>query len=139
MRDPQGCSRHNPAWSVAGNFGKTVVVVDDEPDIVESIAMVLEGALPDVRVLPTVSPQQALEYAKAGASLLVTDYRMPSMDGFELAQQAQDIDHALPILMVTAFEDKGIQAKATTMGLELVYKPFEPHRLVQLVAGILAS
>lgn len=121
----------------AAGSSRTVVVVDDEADIVESIAMVLEDALPDVRVLATVSPQRALDQARAGASLLVTDYRMPAMDGFELARQALGLDHGLPIVMVTAFEDKGIQAKADRMGLELVFKPFEPERLVRLVAGIL--
>src|SRR5687767_13601700 len=69
----------------------TIVVVDDEADIVEAMTMLLESQFPSAHVLGTQSPQEALDHVK-GAHLLVTDYRMPVMDGLELARRAQKAD-----------------------------------------------
>ena len=117
---------------------RRVVVVDDEADIVESISSLLEHAFPDVKVLPTQSPQEALQNAK-GADLLVTDYRMPIMNGLELAQRAHKADSELPILIVTAYRDSFLQDEAGAMGVDVIHKPLDPGRFVDVVGAALAA
>src|SRR5687768_2518175 len=104
----------------------TVVVVDDEPDIVEAIAALLGYAFPGLRILATASPHEALRHARDGVDLLVTDYRMPQMDGLELARHAQEADDRLPIVMVTAFRERNVRDQAESMGIDVVHKPIEP-------------
>jgi CheY-like chemotaxis protein len=116
---------------------KTVVVVDDEADIVESMTMFLRSSFPDVCVKPTQSPVEALSLARKGAELLVTDYRMPSMDGLELARRAQTANQGLPVILVTAFRDPSLQEEAESMGISVLSKPFQLDLLVGMVGDCL--
>jgi CheY-like chemotaxis protein len=112
---------------------KTVVVVDDEADIVSSISQLLELAFPQVRVVGTLSPAEALELAEQGVELLLTDYRMPAMDGLELARRAQAADESLPILLVTAYADPFVQEKAEAIGVEVLRKPIDVDQFIGAV------
>lgn len=79
-----------------------ILVVDDEPDMVENLVRILrrEG----YRCSSAVEATKGLELLEAQRpDLLLTDLKMPEMDGMELLRRAHAIDPALPVIMITAF------------------------------------
>jgi DNA-binding NtrC family response regulator len=79
-----------------------VVVVDDEPDMVDNAVRILGRA--GWECLPTTDPHRALSYVEAERpDVVITDLKMPGMDGMELLGRVRDIDPDLPVVMVTAF------------------------------------
>ncbi|MGH6689540.1 MAG: sigma-54-dependent transcriptional regulator [Gammaproteobacteria bacterium] len=80
----------------------TIVIVDDEPDMVENCARILRRA--GHRCLTATDPHRALALVESDApDLLLSDLKMPGMDGMELLRRAHDVDPSLPVIMITAF------------------------------------
>jgi len=79
-----------------------VLIVDDEPDMVENCARILRRATHDC--ITTTDPRQGLELLDSvHPDLLLTDLKMPGVDGMELLRHAHDVDPAMPVIMITAF------------------------------------
>src|SRR4030095_1441672 len=79
-----------------------VLVGDDEPDMVENCARILKRA--SYQCLSTTDPHQALALVESERpDLLLTDLKMPGMDGLELLRRAREIDPTLPVILITAF------------------------------------
>src|SRR5262249_21900053 len=79
-----------------------ILIVDDEPDMVENLTRLLrrEG----YRCLSTTDARKALDLVQAQRpDLLLTDLKMPDIDGMDLLRRAHLIDSALPVIMITAF------------------------------------
>lgn len=92
-----------PVGNAEALAGKTVLVVDDNVMVVETLASMLEraGAEPG----PCVDPLDAIEALQDGPAawdLVITDYDMPNMTGAELACRLRSIRADLPILLLTA-------------------------------------
>jgi two-component system response regulator HydG len=80
----------------------TIVIVDDEPDMVENCARILRRG--GHRCLTATDPHRALALVESeGPDLLLTDLKMPGMDGLELLRRVHDLDPSLPVIMITAF------------------------------------
>jgi DNA-binding NtrC family response regulator len=79
-----------------------ILIVDDEPDMVENLARALRRT--GHRCLTTTDPQRALAMVESERpDLLLTDLKMPGMDGTELMRRARAIDPVLPVVVITAF------------------------------------
>jgi len=79
-----------------------VMVVDDEPDMVENYARILRRA--GYQCLTATDPRRALAQLESERpDLLLTDLKMPGIDGMELLRRALEIDPGLPVILVTAF------------------------------------
>jgi DNA-binding NtrC family response regulator len=79
-----------------------VLVVDDEPDMVENCARILKRS--GYQCLTATDPHRALALVEAEhPDLLLTDLKMPGMDGMELLRRARASDPALPVILITAF------------------------------------
>ncbi|MDT0630295.1 response regulator transcription factor [Rubrivirga sp. S365] len=117
----------------------TVLVVDDEPDLVELIQYALEAQ--GFTVLTAADGVEALALAEAERpDLLVVDIMMPRMDGIALTAQVRERGalRLTPILMLTARTDErdeiaGLQAGAD----DYLPKPVSPKRLVSRVKALL--
>jgi DNA-binding NtrC family response regulator len=80
----------------------TVLIVDDEPDMVENCARILRRA--GHHCLTATDPHRALGLLESDApDLLLTDLKMPGLDGMELMRRAHDLDPAMPVIVITAF------------------------------------
>ena len=80
----------------------TALIVDDEPDMVENCVRALERA--DYRCVGTSEPRRAWELLETERpDLLLTDLKMPGIDGMALLRRAHELDAALPVIMITAF------------------------------------
>jgi len=115
---------------------KTILVVDDERNIVELVRLYLEKE--GFNVVAASDGEQALaQYERSDPDLVVLDLMLPKMDGFEVCRELRRRGD-VPILMLTA-RSEDIDA---IVGLELgaddyVTKPFNPRALVARVKAIL--
>ena len=79
-----------------------VLIVDDEPDMVENCARILGRTGYDC--LTATDPRRGLAMLEAERpDVLLTDLKMPEVDGMELLRRAHDMDPALPVIVITAF------------------------------------
>ena len=115
-----------------------ILVVDDEPDLLEILEFNLEAAGYAVRTARSAA--EALEQDPAAADLLLLDVMMPGMDGFALARRlrAEPATAALPIVFLTARDSEA----DTVAGLELggddyIAKPFSIREVLARVAAVL--
>jgi CheY-like chemotaxis protein len=80
-----------------------ILLVDDEPDITTVFALGLEDHGFEVDVFN--DPLQALSNFKKGSyDLVLIDYKMPNMNGFELHREIRKIDEKVKVCFITAFE-----------------------------------
>jgi DNA-binding response OmpR family regulator len=115
---------------------KTILVVDDAPNIVELVRMYLEGA-GYATLVATDGPSAVELHRKYRPDLVILDVMLPGMDGFEVCRAIRR-EADTPVVMLTARTDD-IDA---IVGLELgaddyVTKPFNPRALVARVKAIL--
>lgn len=84
-----------------------VLVLDDEPAICDSLKRLLERADPSLRVLKAQSPSAAIEILKTHAvDLIISDFRMPEMDGLAFLTEAQRLQPHAARMLVTAYADE---------------------------------
>lgn len=123
-----------------GHGVRHVLVVDDEPDILGSFKTFVEGCLSGVKVLTATSAEEALEILDvADPALVVSDLRMPGMDGLAfLTEVAQRRPKTSRILM-TAYPDLDAVMDAKNMADvdRFLTKPVEPMDVVSLVYDLL--
>jgi DNA-binding response OmpR family regulator len=85
------------------NTNNRILLVDDEPDITTVFSLGLEDN--GFRVNAFNDPLQLLSDFKSGLyDLALIDYKMPSMNGFELYREIKKIDDKLKVCFITAFE-----------------------------------
>ena len=106
-----------------------VLVVDDEPDMVENCVRILEPA--GYECLTATDARRALAMLESERpDLLITDLKMPGTDGMELLQRAHKLDPALPVIVITAFATVESAVAAVKQGaFDYLAKPFSVDQL----------
>lgn len=80
-----------------------ILIVDDEPDFAHGLARLVSRDFPAASVSVALSGAEALHIIQgSGVALLLTDLRMPDMDGMELMQQAMTVDPTTSVILLTA-------------------------------------
>lgn len=83
---------------------RSILVVDDEPDIVITLRTVLERN--NFTVDAYTEPQQAIKSFKPDVyNLLILDIKMPQMNGFELYKELRKIDEKIKVCFLTALSE----------------------------------
>jgi DNA-binding NtrC family response regulator len=110
-----------------------VAVLDDEQRMVDIVGMVLRREGYDVATF--VDPHEALAaLEKRAFDLLLTDLRMPGLDGVEVLRRARVIEPELPIILITAHATIPTAIEAMRAGaFDYVEKPFDNTELKTLV------
>ncbi len=116
--------------------GRTILVVDDDPNVCASMADIIghEGG----RVVTTRSGVDALRYLQThNVDLVVSDVVMPDMDGYELFREIRSKRPEIPVVLMTAYyyDKDHVIKRSKAEGLEdVIYKkPINPDRLLELV------
>lgn len=116
-------------------MAKTILIADDEADVRELVADVLETS--GYKVLQAVNGKDALEkITQAKPDLVILDIRMPEMTGFEVCRKAKSTPalRHIPIIYITASSQKITeQVMADTMANGHVFKPFEIQTILDLI------
>ena len=131
-----------PVSSIStGNDSKTILLVDDEEPTLEAAQVVLEEN--GFKVITASDGAQAIvkfgEQAR-DINLVLTDLRMPHMDGAALSQAIHSISPAMPILVSTGIDSKENLDRLEDLGIcEVIPKPFAPKQLVQRIRQELST
>lgn len=116
--------------------GKTVLVVDDDDGVRQSMAEILSGE--GCKVLTTPSGHEALLFlGREPVDLVISDVQMPDMDGYELFRCIRGDYETLPVVLMTAYyydKDHVIKrSKADGLRDVIFKKPIDPSRLREIV------
>ncbi len=116
-----------------------ILLVDDEPDLVKIIKLVLERL--GYRVIGVTGAEEALEtfkLARNSYGLVITDKTMPEMTGFDLAKKIKQIRPDIPILLCTGYNETDDEAKAEAAGIDaVVTKPIQQRELAEKIRAAL--
>src|SRR5688572_9874624 len=110
----------------------TILIVDDEPEIRELIAMAVEKAGHEALRAADVGEAWAL-VTERGPSLVFADIDMPGETGIELVLRLREHpDHAtLPVIFVTAYRERAHPLLSTGIGaVDVIDKPFRMEQLL---------
>jgi CheY-like chemotaxis protein len=112
--------------------GRRLLIVDDDPDI---RLMLYDRLTGDGYGVETVSEGlEALEKLRDGFDGVLLDINLPGIDGLEVLRRIRHMDAVLPVIMVTASENKQRAEQALTMGAQAyLLKPFEAGRMKDIV------
>ena len=117
---------------------KTIVVVDDDTDLLKLTTEVLRQH--NYTVLPFDNAHIALkEMAVTAFDLVITDIQMPAMDGFTFSRAAKDIENYndQPIVAVTGRNDLGPDIYGKTGFTTVIKKPYTTTTLLTTVSAVL--
>lgn len=115
------------------------MLVDDEPNLLRAVEACLQAE--GYEVMAARSAKEALmRIATHVPDLIVTDIRMPGMDGFELARHLHQTPATslIPVVFLTAKGEMSDRVKGFRSGIDAyLTKPFEPEELLAAIEGIL--
>lgn len=113
----------------------TVLVVDDEPNVVELVRVTLADAR--VRIVEALDGETALHLAEMlRPDLVLLDVHLPDLDGLEVCRRLRSDDRfaAMRVVMLTAAAQSEDVARGLAAGADqYLTKPFSPVRLLSLV------
>lgn len=118
---------------------RTVLVVDDEPDIREIAVEILEDE--GYRVIEAAGPVQALEALERepAVALLFTDVVMPEMSGFELSRRAKQLRPGLRVLYASGYLRDTPDGAWRAGNERLLCKPWRARQLKDEVRGAIGA
>ena len=121
--------------------GKTILVVDDEPNIVRTISDRLK--MSGYHVIAATDGQEAIERAlQEKPDLILLDVLMPRLDGHAALERLRQMEEtrSTPVIMLTALDQTQHVARASSMGVaDYVVKPFDLVVLLQKVKSALSG
>jgi CheY-like chemotaxis protein len=119
-----------------GSNKKTILVVDDDADFVETIAIDLKEM--GYEVVKTYSGEECLTtIEKSMPDLLILDFMMPGMDGAEVLQRLRTKEIGIPIILLTAAHPRQMEDKASQYNAEYIAKIYKFDKLQSTVQRFL--
>jgi two-component system response regulator FixJ len=118
---------------------QVVHVIDDDPAVRESLTFLLESGGFSVRTYDGAAPfLDVIDKLEPGC--IVTDVRMPGMNGLDLARHLKSIGVDLPIIVMTGHGDVPLAVEAMKVGVtDFLEKPFDAVALVAAIRSALAA
>jgi DNA-binding response OmpR family regulator len=115
-----------------------ILVVDDERSIVDLCVKVLGRLGHDVSGL-TDGEEALSKIAGSPIDLLVVDYKMPGLNGFEVIRRARSLHRGLRIVLITGHGTREVVGEAIDGGVNgILVKPFTPDELTQTITAALS-
>jgi two-component system response regulator FixJ len=117
--------------------GHTVHIIEDDPAVRESLALLLNSAGLTTRIY--TSAREFLDAHPIPSGCMISDIRMPEMSGLELLEEMKNRRIQLPAIVMTAFADVPQAVKAMKLGaVDFIEKPFDDELMVSSVRSALA-
>jgi putative two-component system response regulator len=110
-----------------------VVVVDDDSHLLDSLTMLLSSVGIRVRSYGTAGKALAGIIAEP-PDVVVTDLRMPEMDGLDLLREIHAFDEDTPVILITAYAElDAVLAAVRKRVFDVILKPFDPANFIDVV------
>lgn len=120
-------------------MSKRLLIVDDDPSLLRAVAVCLRGE--GYEVDTARSGDEALVHiAQSLPDLIVSDIRMPRMDGYALARHLRNNPRTdlIPVIFLTAKDESSERIAGIRSGVDAyLTKPFEPDELIAVIGNIL--
>ncbi len=119
---------------------RTILLVDDEPEILKSLGEILNRF--GYAVIARTEARDALSVVRDGTKidLVITDYRMPGMDGLEFLNALRQMDASVPVIVLTAYGAVESYLKSLSLGVfEYINKPIKAKELGRIVQAAIDS
>lgn len=112
-------------------MAQRILVVDDELDMLMLLQMLIEDNT-DYAVETTNNPSEALKLLTRNCyDLVISDLKMPGMDGLELFGEMKQICPSTPVIMITAYGSTEAAEEALQAGVDdFITKPFRKDRIL---------
>ena len=138
-RSAQALSSSSPSAPTAQTERPRILVVDDEASIRDLLSKTLALADYDVDVAP--DGRSAVERLRMLAyDLLITDLKMPGMDGLGVIREARRLKADLPVIIITGFSTEASAIEAANLGVAgYLTKPFRVPRVLAVAAKALGE
>ncbi len=135
----QALSSSSPSAPTASTARPRILVVDDEASIRDLLSKTLALADYDVDVAP--DGRSAVERLRMLAyDLLITDLKMPGMDGLGVIREARRLKADLPVIIITGFSTEASAIEAANLGVAgYLTKPFRVPRVLAVAAKALGE
>lgn len=123
------------------NRKKKILIADDEKDLTWSMSRHIQRASPDTFVCSAVNGLQAFElFQSIHPDLLISDLRLPGMNGFKLIEMAKQYDPAIKVIVISAFYSRDIEQRLGSLHIDgFLEKPFDLKRLCELSDALLSA
>ena len=108
-----------------------ILIVDDEPDMLVMLEMLITDKTPH-EVVSTNNPFEIEDLlAKSEVNLVITDLKMPMLDGIEVLQLVKKKDADIPVIVITAFGTLEAAEEAVHRGAyDFITKPFRKEQIL---------
>jgi two-component system cell cycle sensor histidine kinase/response regulator CckA len=132
-------AREPDVAEVARGHGQTVLVVEDEPALAQSVARILTAG--GYRAISANGGTEALDLDTThGCDLLLTDLVMPEMSGRRVAELLTERHPGLPVLYMSGYASGLLDtAHVVENGIAFIEKPFTAHLLLDEVGSVFAA
>jgi two-component system, cell cycle sensor histidine kinase and response regulator CckA len=121
--------------------GKTILVIDDEPSVIELLKDVFTQA--QFTVIGALSPTEGIalyRHHREQVSLVILDYAMPGMDGKATFEQLRRIDGGVKVLLCSGYtEEETSSAFGPLRPSGFIQKPYNSDRLLELVSDMTSA
>lgn len=120
-------------------MSKRLLIVDDEPNLLRAVAACLRAEGYEIDAVRS-GEEALIHVAQTLPDLIVSDVRMPRMDGHALARQLRTNPRTdlIPIVFLTAKDETADRIEGFCSGVDAyLTKPFEPDELIAVIANIL--
>ena len=112
---------------------KSVIIVDDEEDIVDSLASVLEAGIENLSIHTASSGEAGLEILRrVPVDLVISDFRMPGMNGAEFLQHADALAPKARRIMISAFPESTLREQGADRARVDLFLP-KPMEIDELI------
>jgi FixJ family two-component response regulator len=116
-----------------------VVIVDDDPQVREALEELLRSAQFSTRVFSCAEDVLQSGFL-AQAHCLISDMRMPGMQGLELQGIVKQKYPELPVILITAHREERFEERALSAGaIRLFYKPLDPDDLLNTIESAISN
>jgi len=120
-------------------LSKRLLIVDDDPSLLRAVAACLRGEGYEVDTARS-GDEALIHVAQRLPDLIVSDIRMPRMDGYALARQLRSNPRTdlIPVIFLTAKDESSERIAGIRSGVDAyLTKPFEPDELIAVIGNIL--
>lgn len=115
-----------------------ILIVDDEPDLLDILKFALEGE--GFRTITAARVGEALAVLRrTQVDLVLTDVRMPEGDGLQILVEAKRLNPQTAVILMTGFADVGPTEAVAQGAAKLLLKPFEHSQLIATVRSLLGG
>ena len=112
-------------------MAKKILIIDDEPDMLKLLSMIIREKSA-YEVTTTNNPVEAIELAKKGGfDLVISDLKMPGLDGIEVIEAVKRLDEDTPVVIITAYGTVESASEAMLKGgFDFITKPFRKEQIL---------